>query len=68
MIPEHLSYDDDLETGIRALKEKAMKTVSDPGIRKKVIDSITNLQDISSRVVKPRQHRVMSNDTGEGKG
>jgi hypothetical protein len=58
MIPEHLSYDDDLETGIRALKEKTMKTISDPGIRKKVIDSITNLQDISSRVVEPKQLKV----------
>ena len=58
IIPEHLSYDDDLETGIRALKEKAMKTISDPGIRKKVIDSITNLQDVSSRVVEPKQLKV----------
>jgi hypothetical protein len=58
IVPEHLSYDDDLETGIRALKEKAMKTISDPGIRKKVIDSITNLQDVSSRVVEPKQLKV----------
>jgi hypothetical protein len=49
--PEHLGYSEDLASGILALKKKAETTISDPGIRKRVIDSITNLQDASARVV-----------------
>jgi hypothetical protein len=55
IVPEHLSYSDDLASGILALKEKAQSTISDPGIRRKVIDSITNLQDVSARVVERGQ-------------
>jgi hypothetical protein len=51
VVPEHQSYSDDLASGILALKKKAETTISDPGIRKRVIDSITNLQDVSARVV-----------------
>ena len=51
IVPEHLSYSDDLAAGIEALKKKAQKTISDPGIRRRVIDSINNLQDASSLVV-----------------
>ncbi len=53
--PEHLSYEDDLATGIEALKEKAKLTISDPGIRKRVIDSITKVQNVTSRVVERGQ-------------
>ena len=53
--PEHLSYDSDLVTGIKALKEKAETTISDPSIRKKVIDHFTNLEDISANVVPRNQ-------------
>ncbi len=55
IVPEHLGYIDDLASGILALKEKAQTTISDPGIRRKVIDSITNLQDVSARVVERGQ-------------
>jgi hypothetical protein len=55
IVPEHLSYSDDLASGILALKEKAQSTISDPGIRRKVIDSITNLQDVLARVVERGQ-------------
>jgi hypothetical protein len=53
--PVHLSYDSDLATGIRALKEKAEATISDPSIRKKVIDHFTNLEDMSANVVQRNQ-------------
>ena len=55
ILPEHHSYSEDLASGILALKKKAETTISDPGIRKRVIDSITNLQDVSARVVKKGQ-------------
>ncbi len=55
MIPEHQSYSEDLASGILALKKKAETTISDPGIRKRIIDSIANLQDVSARVVKKGQ-------------
>jgi hypothetical protein len=58
VIPEHVSYSDDLATGIRALKEKAATTISDPGIRAKVMKSIKNLEDTSSRVVPRGQLKV----------
>ena len=51
VVPEHLSYDADLATGIKALKAKAETTISDPGIRAKVMKSIKDLEDASSRVV-----------------
>ena len=59
--PEHLSYEDDLATGIEALKEKAKLTISDPGIRKRVIDSITKVQDVASRVVERGQLKKSKN-------
>ena len=55
IIPEHQSYSVDLASEIRALKEKAATTISDPGIRKRVIDSITKLQDASAQVVEKGQ-------------
>ncbi len=55
VVPEHQSYSEDSASGILALKKKTETTVSDPGIRKRVIDSITNLQDVSARVVKKGQ-------------
>ncbi len=55
VIPEHQSYIEALASGILALKKKAETTISDPGIRKRVIDSITNLQDVSARVVERGQ-------------
>ncbi len=55
IVPEHLGYIDDLASGILALKEKAQSTISDPGIRRKVIDSITDLQDVLARVVERGQ-------------
>jgi hypothetical protein len=53
--PEHLNYNDDLAAGIKALKEKAEKTINDPSIRKKVIESIMNLEDVASNVVPRNQ-------------
>jgi hypothetical protein len=61
VVPEHSSYNDDLAAGIKALREKAMKTISDPGIRRRVIDSITNLQDVSAQVVDKGQLRKGKN-------
>jgi hypothetical protein len=69
IVPEHLSYSDNLVTGIETLKKKAETTISDPGIRKRVIDSITNLRNrvidsitnlrnTSSQVVPKGQLRV----------
>jgi hypothetical protein len=58
VVPEHVSYADDLATGIQALKEKAAMTISDPGIRAKVMRSIKNLEDASSRVVPRGQLKV----------
>jgi hypothetical protein len=55
VLPEHQSYSEDLASGILALKNKSETTISDPGIRKRVIDSITNLQDVSARVVEKGQ-------------
>jgi hypothetical protein len=57
-LPEHLNYSDDLVTGIDKLKKKAKTTISDPVIRKRVIDSITNLQDASLQVV-PRGQLIV---------
>ncbi len=61
IVPEHIGYNDDLASGILALKEKAQSTISDPGIRRKVIDSITNLQEMSRhgllRVVNSKEVR-----------
>ncbi len=58
IVPEHLSYNNDLATGIEALRKKAETTISDPGIRKRVIDSITNLRNTSSQVVPQGQLKV----------
>ncbi len=58
VIPEHVSYRDDLATGIQALKEKAASTISDPGLRAKVMKSIKVLEDTSSRVVPRGQLKV----------
>ena len=58
IIPEHLGYNDDLATGIEALKKKAETTICDPGIRKRVIDSIANLRNTSSQVVPKGQLKV----------
>ena len=51
MLPEHSSYAGDLADGILAQKETVEKTISDPGIRKRVIDSIKNLQDASTNLI-----------------
>ncbi len=50
-----------LAAGIKALRKKALETISDPGIRRRVIDSITNLQDVSARVVDRGQLRKDKN-------
>jgi hypothetical protein len=55
VVPEHSSYAGDLADGILALKEKAEKTISDPGIRKRVIDSIIDLEEASANVIPRNQ-------------
>ena len=51
VVPEHASYDEDLATGINALKQKAETTISDPGIRARVLKSIKTLEDAATNVV-----------------
>jgi hypothetical protein len=58
VVPEHASYADDLANGIKALKQKAESSISDPGIRAKVLNSIKNLEDASSRVVQRGQLKI----------
>ncbi len=42
-------------SGIKALKQKVESTISDPGIRAKVLNSIKNLENTSNRVIKRGQ-------------
>jgi hypothetical protein len=58
VVPEHASYADDLASGIKALKQKAESSISDPGIRAKVLNSIKNLEEASSRVVQRGQLKI----------
>ena len=51
VVPEHASYDEDLATGINALKQKAETIISDPGIRARVLKSIKSLEDAATNVV-----------------
>jgi hypothetical protein len=55
VVPEHNSYSEDLAEVILALKQKAESTINDPTIRRKVVDSITNLLDVSTNVVPRNQ-------------
>jgi hypothetical protein len=55
VVPEHSSYNEDLAEGILALKQKAESTIKDPNTRKKIIDSIKNLLDVSYEVVPRNQ-------------
>jgi hypothetical protein len=58
VIPEHVSYTEDLANGIKALKQKAETTISDPGIRAKVLKSIKNLEESNSHVVPRGQLKI----------
>jgi hypothetical protein len=55
VVPEHSSYSGDLAEGILALKQRAENTIRDPTVRRKVVDSITNLLDSSTNVVPRNQ-------------
>jgi hypothetical protein len=47
-----------LASGIKALKQKAETNISDPGIRAKVLNSIKNLEESSTRVIQRGQLKV----------
>ena len=64
VVPEHNSYSEDLAEGILALKRKAESTINDPTIRRKVVDSITNLLDESTNVVPRNQLKTGKQSKG----
>ena len=51
-MPEHMTYSSDLAKGIADLKAKAVNQIENPGIRKKVLDSLQDAGDVVSNVVK----------------
>ena len=58
VLPEHLAYDSDLATGLEDLKRRVANEVEDPGIRKKVLDSLTKAKDSVSNVIERGKLKV----------
>jgi hypothetical protein len=56
--PEHLAYTNDLATGLKDLKQRVEKQVEDPGIRKKIIDSLTKASESVANVIEQGQLKV----------
>jgi hypothetical protein len=50
VVPEHKEYDGDLQNSIRALKQRALDEIADPGIRQKVMSSLKKADDFIMRV------------------
>ena len=52
VVPEHLSYESDLASGIANLRAKASQQIGDPGIRQRVLNSLNKAEDIAANIVK----------------
>ncbi len=50
MVPEHLGYESDLATGIAKLRMKAASEIEDPGIRKRILNSLNAAEDVAANV------------------
>ena len=50
VVPEHLGYASDLATGIAKLRMKAASEVEDPGIRKRILSSLSAAEDVAGNV------------------
>jgi hypothetical protein len=56
--PEHLAYKDDLQAGLKDLKARAEKEIEDPGIRKKVLDSLVKANNAVTHEIERGQLKV----------
>ena len=65
IVPEHLSYSNDLASGIANLKAKAATQIEDPGIRNKILNSLQRAEDTASNVVQKGLLKVGKKKEGE---
>ena len=63
--PEHLAYSNDLATGLEDLKQRVAKQVEDPGIRQKILNSLTKAGDSVSNIVERGQLKVGKGDKNQ---
>ena len=59
---EHHGYDSDLQAGLANLRQRVEKEVVDPGIRKRVLESLTKANDAVSHVVQRGQLKAGKGD------
>jgi hypothetical protein len=52
VVPEHVEYSSDLQKGISAIKERAEREISDPGIGQRVITSLKEARESFEKVAK----------------
>jgi hypothetical protein len=55
VVPEHVTYDSDLSSGLEKLTAAAKAQIAEPGIREKVIKSLQQAQKVIGGEVEPKQ-------------
>ena len=62
--PEHLAYNDDLQAGLKDLKARVKEQIEDPGIRQKVLDSLTKANGVLAHEVERGQLKLGKRKAG----